>query len=144
MNCRYCQQPFDRQAFEVYCSPQCAVAGNERRPDRGTNLNLSNYAEARTTIPGEELSEEDFQARIIERAKETGWKHYHTNNSRKSVPNFPDLVLWKTRVVFAEVKKETGEPTAGQLTTMEELKAAGAEVYLWRPSDWKTILTILN
>ena len=76
------------------------------------------------------ITEGQFQARVVGIARENGFKVprkdplarpldlvYHTHDSRRSVPGFPDLVLCKPaseageepgRVIFAELKKETG------------------------------------
>lgn len=39
------------------------------------------------------VRERDFQAAVMELARLLGWRVYHTWDSRKSEPGFPDLVL---------------------------------------------------
>jgi hypothetical protein len=39
------------------------------------------------------IREADFQATIVETARTLGWLIYHTHDSRRSSPGFPDLVL---------------------------------------------------
>lgn len=102
------------------------------------------HAKPPVAPPVDEIGEAEFQAAVIAEAKRCGWKHYHTRNSRKSVAGFPDLVLVGRRVIFAELKAESGRLTADQLGWLEALRDAGAEVYTWRPSDWATILKTLT
>ncbi len=90
------------------------------------------------------ISEKEFQAAVLVKAKRNGWLVYHTHDSRKSEAGFPDLVLVRGSVIFAELKSETGKPTAGQLKWIDALHIAGAEVCCWRPSDWKEIVERLG
>jgi hypothetical protein len=46
--------------------------------------------------------------------------------------------------LFAELKKETGKQTAKQREWANALSQAGQTVYLWRPSDWQTIVEVLK
>lgn len=95
-------------------------------------------------IVNEELSEKAFMSEVIRFAKRQGWRSYHVHDSRKSVAGFPDLVLVRDRVVWAELKTETGRVTADQQTWLDALGATRAEVYLWRPSDWPSIVEALR
>ena len=82
-----------------------------------------------------------FQKTVIAFARLHGWRYYFTFNSKKSPPGFPDLTLVRpSRIVFAELKTETGKPTDEQCEWLMDLATvAGVEVYLWRPSDWTEI-----
>lgn len=95
-------------------------------------------------------SEASFQSRILELAALTGWNHFHVYDSRKSNPGWPDLALWRgpwrgraPRFVLAELKRETGRLSAAQESTIAQLRAAGVEVYVWRPSDWAEVERVL-
>ena len=83
------------------------------------------------------LSERAFQRQVAELAELTGWRVYHTYDSRRSSPGFPDLVLVRApRVIFAELKRERGRVTAAQREWADELgQCPGVEYYLWRPGD---------
>jgi hypothetical protein len=89
------------------------------------------------------LTERIFQQVITEAARLGGWLVYHTHDSRRSEPGFPDLVLVRDRVVFAELKTEKAKPTPEQLQWLERLEQAGAEVHLWRPQYWPQIERVL-
>jgi len=91
-----------------------------------------------------ELTEREFDQQITDLATTLGYMRYHTYRSKHSPAGFPDLVLVRERVIFAELKSEKGQPTSDQQHWLDKLKAAGAEVYLWRPSDLPGIMDILR
>jgi hypothetical protein len=86
---------------------------------------------------GERDNEKAWQAEVVDTAVRLGWHRlYHTFDSRRSTPGFPDLVLCRPpRLVFAELKSENGRVTREQWEWRDDLEACGAEFYLWRPSD---------
>jgi len=90
------------------------------------------------------VSEADFMQTVIDYARKRGWKVFHCFDSRKSEAGFPDLVLVRDCVLYAECKTETGKTTADQDAWIEVLTAAGQTVFLWRPSDWPEIVRILQ
>ena len=93
--------------------------------------------------PDAELTEAAFAKLLFSTSKASpglahiyGWRLvYHTFRSQHSPSGFPDYVLVRERVVFAELKTEKGKPTPFQTEWLDGLRSAGAEVYLWRPSD---------
>lgn len=91
------------------------------------------------------VSEKEFQAQVLELARYTGWLCYHTHDSRRSAPGFPDLVMVRPPViVFAELKTEVGTLRPEQRKWLDALgrcEAVGA--LLWRPSDWPEIEEVL-
>jgi hypothetical protein len=48
----------------------------------------------------------------------------------------PDLRIVGTRLIHAELKSDKGKLGDEQSVWLNALRAAGAEVYVWRPSDW--------
>lgn len=97
--------------------------------------------------PAPECSEAEFQSRVIALAERNGWKWYHVHDSRRSNPGFQDLVLVRlTRLIFAELKTETGKESKAQREWRKALEAVGGHVsaYLWRPSMWPDIEAILK
>jgi VRR-NUC domain len=92
-----------------------------------------------------DLTEKEWQAQVKELATMLGYKRaYHTFDSRRSQSGFPDLVLVRDRVIFAELKRQDGKPSAAQKEWLDGLASAGAEVYLWRPSDLDEVATVLG
>ena len=86
------------------------------------------------------LLERDFQRQVIALAKLQGWKCYHTHDSRKSQPGFPDLVLVrKGRIIFAELKKNGAKATPEQLKWLYALNGAQAVSKVWWPMDFPLI-----
>lgn len=100
-------------------------------------MSLRNYMESID-------QEATFQSQVLEMAKRLHWLAYHTRDSRRSEPGFPDLVLVRDRVIFAELKSERGKMSPEQITWRDALRSAGAEFYEWRPSDLQHIATILS
>ncbi len=90
--------------------------------------------------------ESEFQSSVLEAATALGWKWYHTRDSRHSPEGFPDLVLVKPpRVVFAELKTETGKLSVDQLVWYGLLlQCPSVEVYAWRPRDMDEVIRILQ
>jgi len=94
------------------------------------------------------LTEKEWDAQLFETKKglatTLGWTLvYHTYRSTRSPSGFPDRVLVRDRVVFVELKAEDGRPTARQREWLTGLARAGAEAYLWRPSDLEEIGAVL-
>ena len=90
-------------------------------------------------------TEKEFQQMVLDLAGYLGWTCYHTFDSRRSQPGFPDLVLVRPpRLVFAELKSERGRTTPQQQEWLDLLEGTPAETYLWRPADWDAIRAILD
>lgn len=102
------------------------------------------------TIPDHELSEKQFTERVIGTPKNPGvartfgYRVYHTLRSKGSQPGFPDWTLVRDRVVFLELKTETGKVSDAQSEWLYDLNAAGAEAYLVRPRHFDEIVVVLR
>lgn len=95
-------------------------------------------------LPLELLAEKEWQAQVVQLARTLGYQHlYHTYNSRRSHSGFPDLVLVRDRVIYLELKTETGKLTAMQRQWLDALRHAGAEAYLARPRDLQPLADVL-
>lgn len=91
------------------------------------------------------VSEKMLLAQIRELCSILGYRTYHTYNSMRSEPGFPDLViLGRGRLLFAELKSERGRLSSDQSVWLSELSASGCECYVWRPSDWHEIVKVLS
>ena len=83
------------------------------------------------------MTEAQLQAAIIETAQTFGWLVYHTYDSRRSHPGFPDLVLCRPPdVLYLELKSEKGRLRPDQDSWIGALRQSGQNVQVWRPSDW--------
>ena len=86
------------------------------------------------------MLEGELQRQVIELAQLLGWLCYHTHDSRRSAPGFPDLVLVHEQtgaLVFAELKSNSGRVTPEQDRWLTALgRRHIAEV--WRPRDLQT------
>ena len=92
--------------------------------------------------------EKDFQERVCHLARLYHWRIYSIPDSRRvSMAGYPDLTMWNVqqkRLIFAELKREKGKVSESQKIVLSELSTLGVEVYLWRPSDWDSILEIFK
>lgn len=102
--------------------------------------------------------EYEFQEWVIAQARRNGWAvvmirpvrvqrkdgsvYYQTPFGADGV-GFPDLVLVRDRVVYAELKDRYRKRKPAQDRWAERLLAAGQEVYLWRPKDRPDIERVL-
>lgn len=95
--------------------------------------------------PLRDVLEKDWQRQVRELAETLGWRRcYHTFDSRRSDTGFPDLVLVRDRVVFLELKRETGKVSAAQASWLTALRDAGAEVYVARPRHLQALAHVLG
>jgi hypothetical protein len=99
-------------------------------------------------------TEAEFTSAVIAFAKLHGWHAVHfrpcrTNHGWRTAvqgdgAGWPDLVLVRERIVFCELKTDKGRTRPDQDVWADRLRAAGAEVYLWRPADWDEIDRVLG
>ena len=92
-----------------------------------------------------EMTEAVLQGRVQEVATGLGWWWYHAPDNRpggrsravqRVTPGWPDLVLVRgTRILYRELKTQTGRVTPEQSALHELLFDAGADVAVWRPMD---------
>jgi hypothetical protein len=99
-----------------------------------------------TAPQARQLRESDFQRQVLDVARIYGWRAYHPMLSKWSERGFPDLTLVRPpRIVFAELKRETGKRTSFQDEWAELLTdCPGVEYFLWRPSDIERIAEVLR
>lgn len=94
------------------------------------------------------MREEAFRQQVRQIARYNGWRlQYHTHDSRRSDPGFPDEVLAhpaKNRIIIVELKAEKGRLTEPQKQWINMFKNAGYEAAVWRPSDMPIIERVLG
>lgn len=99
-------------------------------------------------------TEDQFLGWVIDRAHLSDWLVAHQRPGRTvhgwrtawqaDGNGFPDLVLVRDRVIFAELKSDRGRPRVEQQIWHVQLTDAGQEVYTWRPRDRDLITEILK
>lgn len=99
------------------------------------------------------VSEAEFLHQVLELATILGWSGAHFRPAltkrgwRTPVQGplgagFPDLVLVhvrKRRILYVELKSDTGKVSADQAAVLAALHEAGAETRVWRPRDWDAL-----
>ena len=84
------------------------------------------------------MAEAALQTRVLSLARELGYLAYHTHDSRRSQPGYPDLhlvSLRRGRSLMRELKTQTGRTSPDQKTWIAALHSAGVDVGIWRPMD---------
>ena len=98
-----------------------------------------------TEIPIKWELESGFQAAIVELVKATGNRAYHTYNSRKSEPGFPDLTIYgSVGFLMVETKRVKTKCTGPQLETGARLVEVGVDWLVWRPHDWPELEVVFT
>jgi hypothetical protein len=92
------------------------------------------------------MPENNFQAKVRKEALANGRLYYHTHDSRRSDPDFPDTVIaWPGNLFFWELKVGKNKPTQGQLNWVSILNTvSGVHAAVYYPSDWPKMLEILR
>jgi hypothetical protein len=91
------------------------------------------------------MTEADLQSRIVDVAKMNGWRIYHTYDSRRSNPGFPDLCMVRgERLVFMELKADKGKVSPDQVMWLAALSMTHAEVYLVYPRHMQEVADLLS
>lgn len=92
-------------------------------------------------------SEEALQSGVIDAMQQLGWRVAHFRPAKTAKgwrtavqgdgKGFPDLIAVKgRRCIVAELKSEAGDVTPEQQRWLDDFKASGHEVFVWRPMDW--------
>lgn len=91
-----------------------------------------------TGHPVDTLTERQFQGTVEDMARALGWRIYHTHDSRRSAPGFPDLVMIhvrQKRTLWRELKTARGRVSPSQREWLADLLAAREDAAVWRPTD---------
>lgn len=91
------------------------------------------------------VTEAQFQSQIRQAALLYQWAFYHTHDSRRSDAGFPDCIMVRPpRLIVAELKVDGKDATPGQQWWLDLFARAGAETYVWHPSEMDKIMEILK
>ena len=98
---------------------------------------------APNTLIAANMTERELQNNVVAMARALGWMPYHTFDSRRSEPGYPDLTLVHAdtgRVIWAELKTAKGRLRPAQVEWLGALREVardrGLEVYCFRSMDW--------
>lgn len=108
-----------------------------------------------TKVKQPELSEKEWQGRVVGAAQLYGWMFHHCRPAwdggtfRTPIQGnagFPDLVLSRKGVIiFAELKSNSGSTTDLQDRWLGDLaQCRGVLVRTWRPKHWASVLDDLK
>ena len=91
------------------------------------------------------ISEKEWQGQVVELAQWLGYEHiYHTWNSVHSPAGFPDLIILDGKVmIVAELKREDGILSPEQYFWLVAFLEVTPAVYLWKPSDFESVIKVL-
>ena len=87
------------------------------------------------------ISDKELQSTVLDILRWEGWMTYHTFDSRRSNPGFPDVVAVKaSRILFIEFKSEKGKIREEQIEWLDALSITHVDVHLVRPSTQDAFL----
>ena len=104
------------------------------------------------------IKERDFQAAVIELAHLFGWnvayfrparvmrdgKEKYETSVGADGKGWPDLVLVRNRIIYVELKSDTGKLSPEQELWRDRILAAGGDWFCWRPGDIEAIKEVLK
>ena len=96
------------------------------------------------------IAEKEFQSMVEDLAGYQGWECFHLNLPMRSPAGFPDLVLFRERIIFAELKTRSprtgkaGKLRPAQIDYAHTIQRAKGEYYSWLyPDDWDEVVQVL-
>jgi hypothetical protein len=89
------------------------------------------------------MTEAELQRLVAEACVRLKLHHYHTFDSRRSEPGWPDSVIVGSSIIYRELKSRDGVLTPAQRRWGSRIERAGGDWAVWRPVDWQN-MTILN
>lgn len=95
-------------------------------------------------IPLHLLTEKQWSSQVADLCQRLSWKRYHTFRSDRSPAGFPDETIVRDRLVFLELKTESGRLSDQQKDWLRALHAAKAEAYIVRPRDLQLLAQVLG
>lgn len=95
-------------------------------------MNAVDYA----TLVATDMTEAQLLSHVRAVARGLGLRAYHTHDSRRSEPGFPDLVIvGREGIIYRELKTQKGRVRPEQNQWITDLIRAGQNAGLWRPAD---------
>ena len=109
---------------------------------------LTSIEDYRALLAGA-MPEEELLLAVETEATLAGWRWHHIRRAdlaqQQGDPGWPDfLALRGDRIVVAELKTAKGRVELAQQAWLDAWAAAGAEVFVWRPTDLDAIREVLR
>lgn len=127
-------------------SPVGPDVARARKRDLGASVPGPSGSATAPAHPAPAISEAAWQSRVLDLARLCAWRAFHDHDSRRNAAGLPDLLLVRAdRLVAAELKAERGRLRRPQQEWLAALdRVPGIEAYVWRPSDWATVMAVLR
>jgi VRR-NUC domain len=100
------------------------------------------------------MTEAEFQGAVCDTLRLFGWRYCHQRPARTSRGwrtaisgdvGYPDLTCVRgDRILWLELKAETGRLTQEQANWLAALGTAGGSVHVVRPSDWPMLEELIR
>ena len=87
------------------------------------------------------MTETELMARVVDACHQLDLKVYYVPDSRRGYPGFPDLMILGRKMLFRELKSQTGRLTPAQAEWLAGLRRAGCDANVWRPEHWPGEIT---
>lgn len=107
-------------------------AGTKARAALTAPVSLADLQAAAMT---EDRGPDSLDAHVRKLMKDLGLWGHHPWRSDKSEKGWPDWTILGTRIIYRELKSETGTLRPDQAKVRDRIVAAGGDWGLWRPSD---------
>ncbi|MCC6483322.1 MAG: hypothetical protein IT209_00620 [Armatimonadetes bacterium] len=83
------------------------------------------------------LTEKQWMRQVVDLAKTLGWSTYHPYLSIYSAKGWPDLALWRERLILAELKTSNGRLSPSQVERLSQVsKLLALRSTSGGPSTW--------
>jgi hypothetical protein len=120
-------------ALQAVCGPR--ATRSRTRPCMAYPDPCVAVSAMKAALPLALYTEKNWSKQVAQLAQQLGWRRYHTFRSERSQPGYPDETLIRDRVIWLELKTETGKLSDAQRSWLTALLDAGAEAYVARPRD---------
>jgi hypothetical protein len=114
------------------------AAGSSRNGTRNPRPQVDGMTrhDPRAAAMPEDRGPDSLDAHVRRLIADLGLWGYHARTSKGSEPGFPDwLIIGPHKVLYRELKSETGQLTSEQRRVGQMLRQAGQSWAVWRPSD---------
>jgi hypothetical protein len=81
------------------------------------------------------MPEKQLQEAVRKMCADLGLFYFHVLNSKGCEPGWPDCTIAGRRLIFRELKSQSGTVSAEQAEVGRKLRAAGQSWRIWRPVD---------